>query len=101
MSCNRHRIRDTSFSQIVGNPSLAEQNNIDAGSNLLSDPTNRRRDRADSLTDKRHVFNITGVLMPEWKLSNKTANYLANHNRLSFGIVMSSGDLFTWAATAC
>ena len=71
-----------------------EQNNIDAGANLLSDPTNRRRDRADSLTDKRHVFNMTGVLMPEWKLSNKTANYLANHNRLSFGIVASSGDLF-------
>ena len=71
-----------------------EQNNIDAGANLLSDPTNRRRDRADSLTDKRHVFNMTGVLMPEWKLSNKTANYLANHNRLSFGVVMSSGDLF-------
>ena len=30
-----------------------------------SDPTNRRRDRADSLTDKRHVFNMTGVFMPE------------------------------------
>ena len=33
-----------------------EQNNIDS-SNFLSDPTNRRRDRANSLTDKRHVFN--------------------------------------------
>jgi hypothetical protein len=71
-----------------------EQNNIDAGSNLLSDPTNRRRDRANSLTDKRHVFNMTGVLMPEFKSANKTANYLLNHNRLSFGIVASSGDLF-------
>ena len=71
-----------------------EQNNIDAGSNLLADPTNRRLDRSDSLTDKRHVFNMTGVLTPEWKLDNKTANYLANHNRLSFAIVASSGDLF-------
>ena len=71
-----------------------EQNNIDAGSNLLSDPTNRRRDRGNSLTDKRHVFNMTGVLMPEFKSDHKTANYLMNHNRLSFGIVASSGDLF-------
>jgi hypothetical protein len=71
-----------------------EQNNIDAGSNLLSDPTNRRRDRADSLTDKRHVFNMTGVWMPEGQSANKVANYLMNHNRLSVAIVASSGDLF-------
>lgn len=71
-----------------------EQNNIDSGANLLSDPTNRRRDRGDSLTDKRHVFNMTGVLTPEFKSANKTANYLVNHNRLSFAIVASSGDLF-------
>ena len=71
-----------------------EQNNIDAGANLLADPTNRRRDRANSLTDKRHVFNMTGVLMPEFKSDNKAAHYLLNHNRLSFGIVASSGDLF-------
>ena len=71
-----------------------EQNNIDAGSNLLSDPTNRRRDRGNSLTDKGHVFNMTGVLTPEFKSDNKAANYLLNHNRLSFGMVASSGDLF-------
>ena len=37
---------------------------------------------------------MTGVLMPEFKSANKAANYLANHNRLSFAIVASSGDLF-------
>jgi hypothetical protein len=66
---------------------------------LLADPTNRRLDRSDSLTDKRHVFNMTGVLTPEWKLDNKAANYLANHNRLSFSIVASSGDLFNMGST--
>ena len=71
-----------------------EQNNIDAGSNLLSDPTNRRRDRGNSLTDKRHVFNMTSVLLPEFQSANKTAHYLLNHNRLSFNIAASSGDLF-------
>ena len=45
-----------------------EQNNIDS-SNFLSDPTNRRRDRANSLTDKRHVFNMTGVFLPEFHVS--------------------------------
>jgi hypothetical protein len=71
-----------------------EQNNIDSGANLLSDPSNRRRDRSESLTDKRHTFNMTGVLTPEFKAMNKTANYLVNHNRLSFAVVASSGDLF-------
>jgi hypothetical protein len=69
-----------------------EQNNIDSGAFLLSDPTNRRRDRGNSLTDKRHVFNMTSVLTPEFKSDNKAANYLLNHNRLSFGIVASSGE---------
>jgi hypothetical protein len=71
-----------------------EQNNIDAGANLLSDPTNRRRDRGDSLTDKRHVFNMTAVLMPEWKSNSRAVNALLNHNRLSVAMVASSGDLF-------
>jgi hypothetical protein len=71
-----------------------EQNNIDSGANFLSDPSNRRRDKGNSLTDKRHVFNMTGVLMPEFKAGNKTANYLLNNNRLSVALVASSGDLF-------
>ena len=40
-----------------------EQNNIDSTA-FLSDSTNRRQHRADSLTDKRHAFNLTGVLQP-------------------------------------
>ncbi len=70
-----------------------EQNNIDSGNFLLSDPTNRQRDRANSLTDKRHSFNMTGVFTPEFRL-NGAAGYIANHNRLSVGIVAASGDLF-------
>jgi hypothetical protein len=71
-----------------------EQNNIDASNFLLEDPTNRRRDRGNSLTDKRHSFNMTGVFAPEFKLSNSTGNYLANHNQLAIGLVAASGDLF-------
>jgi hypothetical protein len=71
-----------------------EQNNIDSGAAFLSDPTNRQRDRGNSLTDKRHSFNMTGVLRPEFKMANHAANYLVNNNRLSWGVVAASGDLF-------
>ncbi len=71
-----------------------EQNNIDSGANFLSDPANRRRDRGNSLTDKRHSFNMTGVFMPEFHAAGHAANYLLNHNRLSVGAVAASGDLF-------
>ena len=71
-----------------------EQNNIDSGAAFLSDPLNRRRDRGNSLTDKRHSFNMTGVFQPEFHIVNHASNYLANHNRLSLGVVASSGDLF-------
>lgn len=72
-----------------------EQNNIDSGNTVtLSDPSSRRRDRANSLTDKRHVFNMTGIWMPEVHATSGAAKYLLNHNRLSVGLVASSGDLF-------
>src|SRR6185437_11991424 len=65
-----------------------------SGNFLPSDPTNRKRDRADSLTDKRHVFNLTGVFSPRFTVTNRTANYLANHNRLSVSMVAATGDVF-------
>ncbi|PWU12208.1 MAG: hypothetical protein C5B51_01120 [Terriglobia bacterium] len=71
-----------------------EQNNIDSGAAFLSDPTNRRRDRANSLTDKRHSFNMTGVFRPEFHAANRSANYLINHNQLSITLQAASGDLF-------
>ena len=71
-----------------------EWNNIDSSAAYLSDPSNRRRDRANSLTDKRHVFNMTGVFQPTFRASNKAANYLINHNQLSITMQAASGDLF-------
>jgi hypothetical protein len=71
-----------------------EQNNIDASNFLQADPTNRRLDRGDSLTDKRHVFNMTSVYRPEFKSANRTVNALANHNQLALAIVAATGDVF-------
>jgi hypothetical protein len=70
-----------------------EQNNIDSTA-FLSDPTNRRRDRADSLTDKRHVFNLTGVFQPTVHANGRIAKALLNGNLIAFTIQAASGDLF-------
>jgi hypothetical protein len=70
-----------------------EQNNIDSTA-FLSDSTNRRRDRADSLTDKRHVFNMTGVFQPEFHIGNGWAHRLLNGNMVALTVQAASGDLF-------
>jgi hypothetical protein len=70
-----------------------EQNNIDSGNTMtLSDPSNRRRDRGNSLTDRRQVLNMTAVFTPQFHASSKLARYLLNLNRLSIGMVATSGD---------
>ena len=64
-----------------------EQNNIDASANLLADPTNRRRDRGNSLTDRRHSFNATAVLSPQ-------QIPIVRGFRLALAFVAQSGDVF-------
>jgi len=72
-----------------------EQNSIDSANTVtLSDPSDRRRDRGNSLTDRRHVLNVTGVFAPQFQGSSKLAKYLLNLNRLSVGMVVTSGDVF-------
>jgi len=58
-----------------------EQNNIDSAAAFLSDPTNRLRDRGNSLTDRRHAFNADAV--QDWK-----------GFRLSSTFFAQSGDVF-------
>jgi hypothetical protein len=70
-----------------------EQNNIDSNA-FLSDSTNRRRDRGNSLTDKRHVLNLTGVFQPRFRAGSRFANALLYGNLLSLTLQASSGDVF-------
>ncbi len=58
-----------------------EQNNIDSAAAYLSDPANRRRDRGNALTDRRHALN--GSLVQYWK-----------GFRLSSTFFAQSGDTF-------
>ena len=71
-----------------------EQNNIDSGAFLLSDPSNRRRDKGNSLTDRRHSLQASGVYQPDFKFENKVASYLAKNNRIGFTLTAISGDVF-------
>jgi hypothetical protein len=71
-----------------------EQNNIDSPNFLLSDPTNRRRDRANSLTDRRHAFNGNLVYTPTFRGRSRALRYLANGNRIAVIAVIQSGDVF-------
>jgi hypothetical protein len=72
-----------------------EQNIIDSATTVtLSDPSDRRRDRGNSLTDRRHALNLTGVFTPQFHGSNRLAKYLLNLNRLSVSMVATSGDAF-------
>lgn len=71
-----------------------EQNNIDASNFLLSDPTNRRRDRGNSITDRRHAFNGNLLFMPSLGSGNKAVRYLVNNNRLALMTTIQSGDVF-------
>jgi hypothetical protein len=71
-----------------------EQNNIDSATQYPSDPTNRRRDRGNSLTDRRHSFALDGVYTPAIAKTSGVWNYIARNNQLSFQFVGYSGDIF-------
>ncbi len=71
-----------------------EQNNIDSATFYLSDPTNRRRDRGNSLTDRRHSFNASGVFNPTFPIFKP----LLNGFRLSVQFIAQSGDIFNVAS---
>lgn len=71
-----------------------EQNNIDSSNFLLSDPTNRRRDRGNSLTDRRHAFNGNLLFQPALQAGNGVVKYLVNNNRIAVMTTIQSGELF-------
>ena len=75
-----------------------EQNNIDSGAFYLSDPTNRRRDYGNSLTDRRHVFNANALWTPSLNSQSKLLRYLASNNTLALAFNAQSGEVFNLAS---
>ena len=58
----------------------------------IEDPTNRRRDRGNSIVNRPNALLITAVLAPSFKIENKFLNRLANDNQLTMLGNFSSGD---------
>lgn len=71
-----------------------EQHNIDSSNLLLSDPTNRRRDRGNSLTDRRHAFNGNLLYRPALQTDNSVVRYLVNNNQIAVIANIQSGEVF-------
>jgi hypothetical protein len=71
-----------------------EQNNIDSAAAYLSDPNNRRRDRGNSLTDRRHAFNGNLVWTPPARNYSPKLRYLASNNRLALLFNAQTGENF-------
>lgn len=65
---------------------------------VLSDPTNRRRDRGNSLADQRHTFVMSFVGRPDFKLENRFARRLLNDNQLGLIVTANSGETFNIVA---
>ncbi len=71
-----------------------EQNNIDSAAFYLSDPSNRRRDRGNSLTDRRHAFNANLVWNTSTTLSSKALSYILSNNRIALLFNAQTGENF-------
>ncbi len=78
-----------------------EENVLDSGAGFaVSDPTNRRRDKGLSPTDRRHILTLSGVWAPTFTVSNKVCNYVLNNNQLGFFVNAASGDIFNIVSNA-
>lgn len=71
-----------------------EQNNIDSSNLVLSDPTNRRRDRGNSLTDRRHALNGNLLYIPTVFSGSRFVRALVNGNVFALIATIQSGDVF-------
>jgi len=58
----------------------------------ISDPTNRRRDRSDSIVNRPHAFTMSAVMAPTFHFSNGFLRQLANNNQLAALVTLASGD---------
>jgi hypothetical protein len=72
----------------------APEINVIDSTEFPSDPTNRRRDRGNSLADQRHTFILSGVLNPKFDVSNRIARALANNNQIGVIARFNTGFRF-------
>lgn len=61
---------------------------------VLSDPTNRRLDKGNSLADQRHTFVMSLVAHPQFNIANKTLRRIFNDNQIGVIATANSGERF-------
>ena len=66
---------------------------------VLSDPTNRARDRGNSQADQRHTFVWSFVGRPTFHFENSFWRGLANNNQLGFIATANTGESFNIVST--
>jgi hypothetical protein len=71
-----------------------EQNLVAATAFVQSDPTNRRRDRGNSLADQRHTFNLSFVGRPSFQIENSFLRHLVNDNQVGIILTANNGETF-------
>ena len=64
-----------------------EQNQV-----FIEDPTNRRRDRGNSLANRPQALTMSAILAPQVQADNRVWKFLANNNELALLANVSSGD---------
>jgi hypothetical protein len=70
-----------------------EANSFDQGSNFIEDPTNRERDRGNSVINRPHAFTLTSILQPSFtSIQNRILRAIVNGNQLAISANLSSGD---------
>ena len=70
----------------------APEGNSYENSNLISDATNRKRDRGNSYINRPNSFTMSAVYQPDTHLSNRFLNGMARGNNLAVLVNASSGD---------
>ena len=66
---------------------------------VLSDPSNRARDRGNSQADQRHTFVMSFVGRPKFNVENSFLRRLVNDNQLGFIFTANSGESFNIVST--
>jgi hypothetical protein len=70
-----------------------EGNAYDQGSNFIEDPTNRERDRGNSVINRPNAFNLSTVYQSSFAgIQNRILRAIVNGNQLGVLANLSSGD---------
>lgn len=71
-----------------------EQNLVAVTDLVQSDPTNRRRDRGNSVADQRHTLVLSFVGRPTFAINNTFLNRLVNDNQIGVIATANNGETF-------